>query len=89
MLKDYAKGVIGFDGHKFNNAYDFLAKYGYRFSTYSRARGYRDRMKYSIVAENQLTIICFDEVYILLPMAAKQVLIQYLRGEINEDLLYL
>lgn len=89
MLKDYAKGVIGVDDHKFNKAYDFLVKYGYRFSTYSRARGYRERMKYSIVAENQLTIICFDEVYILLPMAAKQVLIQYLRGDISETLLYL
>jgi hypothetical protein len=53
MLKDYAKGVIGVDDHKFNKAYDFLTKYGYRFSTYSRARGYRERMKYSIVAEKR------------------------------------
>lgn len=89
MLKDYARGVIGVNAEKFNKAYDFLTRYGYRFSTYSRARGYRERMKYFIVAENQLTIIRFNESYILLPMAAKQVLIQYLRGDISETLLYL
>lgn len=89
MLKDYARGVFGVNDEKFNKAYDFLTRYGYRFSTYSRARGYRERMNYSIVAENQLTIIRFNESYVLLPMAAKQVLIQYLRGDISETLLYL
>lgn len=89
MLKDYAASVFGVDPKKFNKAYDFLTKYGYRFSSYSRARGYRERMMYSIVAENQLTIIRFHESYILLPMAAKQVLVQYLRGDISETLLYL
>ena len=34
MLKDYAASVIGVDSKKFNKAYDFLTKYGYRFSTY-------------------------------------------------------
>lgn len=89
MLKDYAATVFGIDDVKFNKAYDFVHRAGYSFSTYARARGYRDRMIYSFVAEEQLTIIRFLESYILLPMAAKQLLVQYLRGEINEDLLYL